>query len=185
MCSSLLSTNLLPPVLAGLVMAGILAATISSSDSYLLIAASAFAKNIYHGLMKKNASDKSVLWMSRLALLIICAIAIFIAMDEDSVIFTIVSFAWAGFGATFGPLMLFSLFWKRINRAGAIAGMIGGGVMVFVWNLLISPMGGIWDIYELLPAFIFSSICIVVVSLLTKEPSREIQEEFEAVCSKA
>ena len=181
----LLSTNLLPPVLAGLVMAGILAATISSSDSYLLIAASAFAKNIYHGLMKKNASDKSVLWMSRLALLIICAIAIFIAMDEDSVIFTIVSFAWAGFGATFGPLMLFSLFWKRINRAGAIAGMIGGGVMVFVWNLLISPMGGIWDIYELLPAFIFSSICIVVVSLLTKEPSREIQEEFEAVCSKA
>lgn len=181
----LLATNLLPPVLAGLVMAGILAATISSSDSYLLIAASAFAKNIYQGLMKKDASDKSVLWMSRLALLIICAIAIFIAMDENSVIFSIVSFAWAGFGATFGPLMLFSLFWKRINRAGAIAGMIGGGVMVFVWNLLIRPLGGIWNIYELLPAFIFSSICIVVVSLLAKEPSKEIQEEFEAVCNKA
>ena len=90
-----------------------------------------------------------------------------------------------GFGATFGPLMLFSLFWKRINRAGAIAGMISGGVMVFVWNLLIRPLGGIWDIYELLPAFIISSICIVVVSLLTGEPSREIQDEFDAVKNKA
>ena len=132
-------------------MAGILAATISSSDSYLLIAASAFAKNIYQGLLKKDATDKHVMWMSRLALLLICAIAIVIALDEDSVIFTIVSFAWAGFGATFGPLMLFSLFWKRINRAGAIAGMVSGGVMVFVWNLLVRPLGGIWDVYELLP----------------------------------
>ena len=79
----------------------------------------------------------------------------------------------------------FSLFWKRINRAGAIAGMISGGVMVFVWNLLIRPLGGIWDIYELLPAFIISSICIVVVSLLTGEPSREIQDEFDAVKNKA
>lgn len=181
----LLSRNLLPPVIAGLVMAGILAATISSSDSYLLIAASAFAKNIYQGIVKKDASDKQVLWMSRLALLVICAIAIVIALDENSVIFTIVSFAWAGFGATFGPLMLFSLFWKRTNRAGAIAGMIGGGVMVFVWNLLVRPLGGVWDIYELLPAFIFSSICIVVVSLLTKEPGKEIQDEFEAVRNKA
>lgn len=177
----LLSTNLLPPIIAGLVMAGILAATISSSDSYLLIAASAFAKNIYQGLLKRDATDKHVMWMSRLALLIICAIAIVIALDEDSVIFTIVSFAWAGFGATFGPLMLFSLFWKRINRAGAIAGMISGGVMVFVWNLLVRPLGGIWDVYELLPAFIISSVCIVVVSLLTAEPSREIQDDFEAV----
>ena len=181
----LLATRLLPPVIAGLVMAGILAATISSSDSYLLIAASAFAKNIYQGLVKKDASDKQVLWMSRLALLVICAIAIVIALDENSVIFTIVSFAWAGFGATFGPLMLFSLFWKRTNRAGAIAGMIGGGVMVFVWNLLVRPLGGLWDIYELLPAFIASGICIVVVSLRTTEPGREIQEEFEAVRSKA
>ena len=180
-----LATNLLPPVLAGLVMAGILAATISSSDSYLLIAASAFAKNIYQGLWKKDATDKHVLWISRLALLAICLIAIVIALDEDSVIFTIVSFAWAGFGATFGPLMLFSLFWKRINRAGAIAGMVGGGVMVFVWNLLVRPLGGFWNIYELLPAFIFSSLCIVVVSLATKEPDKAIQEEFEAVRSKA
>ena len=176
-----LSTNLLPPLLAGLVMAGILAATISSSDSYLLIAASAFSKNIYQGLLHKKATDKQVLMISRITLLVITAIAIVIALDENSVIFSIVSFAWAGFGATFGPLMLMSLFWKRINRAGAIAGMISGGVMVFVWNLLVRPLGGIWDIYELLPAFLFSCLCIVVVSLLTAPPSKEIQKEFDEV----
>lgn len=177
----LLATNLLPAVLAGLVMAGILAATISSSDSYLLIAASAFSKNIFQGLIHKKASDKQVLVISRITLLAITGVAIIIALDENSVIFNIVSFAWAGFGATFGPLMLMSLFWKRINRWGAIAGMIGGGIMVFVWNLAIRPLGGIWDVYELLPAFIFSCICIVVVSLLTPAPSKEIQQEFEEV----
>ncbi len=140
-----LATTSLAPILAGFVMAGILAATISSSDSYLLIAASAFAKNI----------------------------------------FQIVSFAWAGFGATFGPLMLFSLFWKRTNRAGAIAGMVGGAGMVFLWKLVISELGGVFAIYELLPAFIFSAICIVVVSLLTKAPSKEIEEDFEAVRSES
>lgn len=177
----LLATNLLPPVLAGLVMAGILAATISSSDSYLLIAASAFSKNIYQGLLHKKASDKEVLWISRLTLLLITVIAIVIALDENSVIFTIVSFAWAGFGATFGPLMLFSLFWKRINLAGAIAGMLSGGAMVFIWKLLVRPIGGVWDVYELLPAFIFSCLCIVVVSLLTNAPSEEMNREFEEV----
>lgn len=177
----LLATNLLPAVLAGLVMAGILAATISSSDSYLLIAASAFSKNIFQGLIHKKASDKQVLVISRITLLAITGVAIIIALDENSVIFNIVSFAWAGFGATFGPLMLMSLFWKRVNRWGAIAGMIGGGVMVFVWNLAIRPLGGIWDVYELLPAFIFSCVCIVVVSLLTPAPSKEIQQEFEEV----
>ena len=177
----LLSTRLLPPLLAGLVMAGILAATISSSDSYLLIAASAFSKNIYQGLLHRKATDKQVLLISRVTLLVITIIAVFIALDENSVIFAIVSFAWAGFGATFGPLMLLSLFWKRINRAGAVAGMIGGGVMVFVWKLLIRPIGGVWNIYELLPAFLFSCLCIVVVSLLTAPPSEDIQKEFEDV----
>ena len=181
----LLATNLLPPLIAGFVMAGILAATISSSDSYLLIAASAFAKNIYQGLFRRKASDREVLNVSRLTLLLIAVVAIIIALDENSVIFTIVSFAWAGFGATFGPLMLFSLFWKRTTREGAVAGMIGGAGMVFVWNLLIRPLGGMWDIYELLPAFVFSCICIVAVSLLTPEPSEEIKREFEEVQSKA
>ena len=176
-----LSTSFLPPLLAGFVMAGILAATISSSDSYLLIAASAFAKNIFQGVCKKNASDKQVMWVSRITLLAIAAIAMIIALDENSVIFKIVSFAWAGFGATFGPLMLFSLFWKRTTRAGAVAGMVGGAGMVFLWKLVIAPLGGAWAIYELLPAFIFSSICIAVVSLLTPAPSKEIEEDFEAV----
>ena len=176
-----LSTNFLPPLIAGLVMAGILAATISSSDSYLLIAASAVAKNIFQGVVKKNATDKQVMWVTRITLLIIAVIAIIIALDSNSVIFNIVSFAWAGFGATFGPLMLFSLFWKRINRAGAIAGMASGAIMVFIWKLVLKPLGGLFGIYELLPAFIVSCIFIVVVSLLTKAPSKEIEEDFEAV----
>ncbi len=174
-----LSTKLLPPLAAGLVMAGILAATISSSDSYLLIAASAFSKNIFQGILKKDATEKQVMNISRITLLTVALFGILIAMDENSVIFTVVAFAWAGFGATFGPIMLFSLFWKRTNLAGAIAGMLSGGISVFIWKLLIKPMGGIFGIYELLPAFIVSCIFIVVVSLLTKEPSKEIQEEFE------
>ncbi len=180
-----LSSNLLPPILAGLVMAGILAATISSSDSYLLIAASALAKNIYQGICCKKASDKQVMRITRITLLVITAIAILIALDEKSIIFTIVSFAWAGFGATFGPLVLMSLFWKRINRPGAIAGMLSGGITVFVWKLLVRPLGGVWNIYELLPAFIVSCIFIVVVSLVTPAPSVEIQEEFDKVAGKA
>ncbi len=180
-----MATSSLPAILAGFVMAGILAATISSSDSYLLIAASAVAKNIYQGIINKKASEKSVMTVSRITLLAIAIIAMLFALDENSVIFEIVSFAWAGFGATFGPLMIFSLFWKRINRAGAISGMVGGAGMVFLWKLVISQIGGIFAIYELLPAFIFASICIVVVSLLTKAPSKEIEEDFEAVKSGA
>ncbi len=176
-----LATSSLPAILAGFVMAGILAATISSSDSYLLIAASAFSKNIFQGIFKKNATDKQVMLVSRITLLVLTLIGIIIALDENSVIFDIVSFAWSGFGATFGPLMIFSLFWKRINKAGAIAGMVSGAGMVFLWKLVISKLGGVFEIYELLPAFIFSSICIIVVSLLTKAPSKEIQEDFEAV----
>lgn len=174
-----LSTSFLPPLFAGFVMAGILAATISSSDSYLLIAASACAKNLYQGIWKKDADDKSVMRVTRITLLVIAAIAIVIALDEQSVIFKVVSFAWAGFGATFGPLMLFSLFWKRINRPGAIAGMISGGVMVFVWKLGISKLGGIFGIYELLPAFLISSIFIILVSLMTAPPSEQLCQDFE------
>ena len=176
-----LATSSLPALLAGFVMAGILAATISSSDSYLLIAASALAKNIYQGVVKKEATDKQVMKITRATLLLIALVAIVIALDENSVIFKIVSFAWAGFGATFGPIMLFSLFWKRTTREGAIAGMVGGAGMVFLWKLVISKLGGAFGIYELLPAFIFSGILIVVVSLLTKKPSAEIEADFEAV----
>ena len=180
-----LSQALLPAVLAGIIMAGILAATISSSDSYLLFAASAVSKNLYEGILKKNQADgKKVMNLSRIMLLLIAVVGMIIAWDEDSVIFNIVSFAWAGFGATFGPVMLFSLFWKRINRPGAIAGMLSGGVMVFVWNLLLKPMGGIFGIYELFPAFVISCIVIVVVSLATEAPSGEIEKEFEQAAGK-
>jgi len=179
-----LSTSFLPPIIAGFVMAGILAATISSSDSYLLIAASAVSKNIYQGIFKKTATDKHVMNASRITLLVITVIAALLALDENSVIFQIVSFAWAGFGATFGPILLFSLFWKRTTRAGAIAGMIIGAAMVFIWKLLISNLGGVFAIYELLPAFIISSIVIVVVSLSTPKPSKEIEEDFESILVK-
>ena len=174
-----LSRHLLPPLLAGLVMAGILAATISSSDSYLLIAASAVSLNIFKGILKKDASDKQVMTMSRIILLLIAVVGVIIAMDENSVIFTIVSFAWAGFGAVFGPIMLFSLFWKRTTQAGAIAGMVTGGVMVFLWKLALKPLGGVFGIYELFPAFVLSCLVILVVSLLTPVPSAQIQQEFD------
>ena len=177
---SYIASTLMHPLFAGLVSAGILAATISSSDSYLLIAASAFSKNLWQRLFRKEASDKEIMHVGRAALLIIAFIGAIIAMDENSVIFTIVSFAWAGFGATFGPLMLFSLFWKRTTRSGAVAGMVSGAAMVFIWNFLVKPLGGIFGIYELLPAFIVSSIFIIAVSLLSAEPDESIKKEFEA-----
>ncbi len=181
----LMSTEMLPPLLAGLVSAGILAAAISSSDSYLLISASAVSKNVWQGLIRKNASDKETMWISRIVLVLITFFAIFVATGKNKVIFSIVDFAWAGFGATFGPLMIFSLFWKRTTYAGAIAGMIAGGGMVFLWNFFISKLGGVWGIYELLPAFLFSCIVIVVVSLCTKKPSEAIQKEFDSIRAKA
>ena len=174
-----LAKLLFHPVVAGVVMAGILAATISSSDSYLLIAASAVSKNLFEGIVKKDATDKQVMRVSRAVLLIISLIGIGIAWNEQSIIFEIVSFAWSGFGATFGPIILFSLFWKRVNRNGAIAGMLAGGVMVFIWKLLLKPLGGIFGIYELMPAFLVSCLFIVVVSLLTAKPSAEIEAEFD------
>ncbi len=173
-----LSQSLLPPLLAGIVMAGILAATISSSDSYLLIAASAFSKNIYEGILKKDASDKQVMQVSRIVLIAIALLGMVIAWNENSVIFTIVSFAWAGFGATFGPVLLFSLFWERISRKGAVAGMLTGGIMVFIWKMLLKPLGGVFGIYELFPAFVLSCIVIIIVSLSTEAPSQEIVAEF-------
>ena len=117
--------------------------------------------------------------VSRAVLLLITVFGMAIAWDENSVIFEVVSFAWSGFGATFGPIILFSLFWKRVNRPGAIAGMLAGGISVFVWKLLLKPLGGIFGIYELMPAFIVSCIFIVVVSLLTAKPSAEMEAEFE------
>lgn len=171
------ATAFLPPILAGFACAGILAASISSSDSYLLISTSALSENIYHGIFKQKASDKEIMWVTRISMAVITIIAMLIAWDSNSTIFGITSFAWAGFGATFGPLMLFSLFWKRTSYLGAILGMLTGGCMVFFWELVINPLGGIWSVYSLLPAFLASSLVIFVVSLLSK-PSEVIEKEF-------
>ena len=133
-----------------------------------------------NGVFRKDATDKQVMLVSRITLLLVSLFGIIVALDENSVIFKVVSFAWAGFGATFGPIILFSLFWKRTTRAGAIAGMVTGGGMVFIWNKLISKLGGVFAIYELFPAFVLSCIAIVVVSLLTKKPDQAILDEFEA-----
>jgi sodium/proline symporter len=176
-----LSQTLFHPLFAGLVMAGILAAAMSSSDSYLLIAASAVSKNIFKGAFKKNATDKQIMGISRIALCVIALVGIAIAWNENSVIFQVVSFAWAGFGAAFGPLVLFSLFWKRTTNFGAMAGIVGGGLMVFLWKLVIRPWGGVWNIYELLPAFIFGCICIVLCSVIDNPPKQAILDEFELV----
>jgi sodium/proline symporter len=167
--------------LAGVVLSGILAASMSSSDSYMLIASSAVAKNIVGGLLWKNASDKAIMWVARITLLLVTGFGTWIALSGDTSIFRVVSYAWAGFGAAFGPLILFSLFWRRTNLPGAIAGMVGGGLTVVLWKEVISKLGGVFAIYELLPAFAVSCLCIVVVSLLTRRPSQEITAEFDAV----
>ncbi len=168
-------------IIGGLILAGIMACTMSTSDSQLLVSASSISENLLQECAGVKLSKKTSMLVARVTVLAIAVIAVILAKNPDSSVFRIVSFAWAGFGAAFGSVMLFSLFWKRANRNGALAGMVVGGVMVFVWKFLISPMGGIWGIYELLPAFICSAIAIVVVSLLTAPPSKEIIEEFESV----
>ncbi len=179
--------KLVPPILAGVIMSGILAATISSSDSYLLIAASAFSKNLYQGIFKKNATDRQVMRCSRIVLVIIALFGVVVALDENSIIFNVVSFAWAGFGAAFGPLMLISLFWKKVTHSAAILGMLSGGAMVFIWEYVFTPMGKIlgisWlTVYELLPAFLVSTAVIFLVTKLSKKGvSEEITKEFDEV----
>ena len=119
--------------------------------------------------------------VARASVILIAVIAVFLANNPNSSVFRVVSFAWAGFGAAFGPVMLFSLFWKRTTKWGALAGMISGGAMVFIWKFVIAKIGGVFAIYELLPAFIIASVFIVIVSLIDKKPSLEIVNEFETV----
>ena len=180
--ASLLSQNgIVPALLAGLVLAGILASTMSTADAQLLASASSISHNILRGVFHVKLTNKQEMLIARITVFAVAVLGVFMARNPNSSVFGIVSFAWAGFGAAFGPLMLFSLFWKRTNRWGALAGMLSGGVMIFVWKFFIRPLGGIFNIYELLPAFIVSSAAIVIVSLLTKAPEKEIVEEFESV----
>ena len=168
-------------LLAGVILAGILASTMSTSDSQLLAASSAVSSDILGAFRKDSSNKNGSMAAARITLLVISVVAAFIARNPDSSVFAIVSFAWAGFGAAFGPVVLFSLFWKRTNKWGALAGMVCGGSMVFIWKYLIRPLGGIWNIYELLPAFLIACAAIVIVSLLTPKPSKEIEEEFDRV----
>ena len=167
-------------LMAGVILSGILAATMSTADSQLLAAASSVSQDLVQDFMGIKLSTKKTMLAARATVIAIAIIGVVLAWDPNSSVFRVVSFAWAGFGAAFGPVVLFALFWKRSNKWGALAGMATGGVMVFVWKYLIAPMGGAWAIYELLPAFLCACVAIVVVSLLTPAPGKEVTDDFEA-----
>ena len=167
--------------IAGIFHCAILAASMSTADSQLLSAASAVSRDFFKGIVKKDADEKAVLNVGRITVFAIAAVAFFLSLNPESSIFGLVSYAWAGFGATFGPAILFALFWKRSNRQGILAGLVAGGVMVFVWKFCVRPIGGVWNVYELLPAFIVASAAIVVVSMLTPKPSADIEKIFDEV----
>ena len=172
--------GVLAAVLAGLILAGILAATMSTADSQMLAAASSVSQNILQEFGHMKLTEKQSLFAARLTIICVSVVGVVLARDPDSSVFGIVSFAWAGFGGAFGAVVLCALFWKRCNWQGALAGMLCGGLMVFVWKYLISPLGGVFGIYELLPAFLFSLVACVVVSLATPAPGADIEAEFEA-----
>ncbi len=183
--TDILSKNgFLAAVLGGVILAGILAATMSTADSQMLVAASGVSENIVQDFFGKKLTEKQSLMVARGTILAIAAIGLFLAKDPNSSVFGIVSFAWAGMGAAFAGVMICALFWKRTTLQGALAGMISGGAMVFIWKYAVRPMGGILDIYELLPAFLVSLAMIIIVSLATKAPSQEILDEFESVNAK-
>ena len=167
------------PVIAGILLAAILAAIMSTADSQLLVAASAFTEDIYRIIVKRDAEEKELVWMGRFAVIAISAIAYLIARDPNNSVMGLVSYAWAGFGAAFGPVILFSLFWRKTTRNGALGGMIVGGLVVIVWKQL---SGGIFDMYEIVPGFLLSCITIYLLSILDKDgPAEEILKEFDHV----
>ena len=168
-------------IVAGVILAGILAATMSTADSQLLAAASSVSQDITAEFMGVKLDEKKSLLLARMTVIGIALVGLVLAWNPNSSVFRVVSFAWAGFGAAFGPVMLLSLFWKRSNKAGAMAGMIAGGAMVFIWKFVLAPMGGVFSIYELLPAFIFALAADVIVSLLTPAPDSAIVSTYEAV----
>ena len=175
----LCSQMILPSFLCGIVVSGILAASMSSSSSYLLMAGASIAENIFRGLIKKDATEDQVMVVARITLVLVFLFGILVAADQNSTIFMVVAYAWAGLGASFGPLTLCSLYYRRLNRAGAIAGMLSGTAVVLIWKNFLTPLGGIFEIYELLPAFIVSLLCIIIVSRLTKAPDRWVLDAFD------
>ena len=165
-----------PSFVAGLFLCAILAAAMSTADSQLLVASSAFSRDVYKGLLKKDAKEKEVLNVSRITVFIIAAVAFVIALNPKSSIFSLVSYAWAGFGAAFGPVILLALFWRGMTRNGALAGLIAGGVTVIIWHNL---KGGVFNIYEILPGFFACLIFAVAFSLLQKNKDAEMLAEFD------
>lgn len=177
----LMVDSLFHPLIGGIFLAAILAAVMSTADSQLLVTSSAFTKDFYQVVLKKDASDKHLVMISRLAVVAIAIIAFTIATNPESSVLGLVSYAWAGLGASFGPVVLISIYWKRMTRNAAIAGMLTGGLTVIIWKKLSGGLFGLFDVYEILPAFIFASIVIFVVSLIDKAPENEIIEEYDKV----
>ncbi len=173
--------NILAALLAGIILAGILAATMSTADSQLLAAASSISQNLLQDFGKKKLDTGTSVKIARVTVIVISVISIVLASDPNSSIFEIVSFAWAGFGAAFGPIVLCALFWKRSNKWGALCGMIAGGAMIFIWKYGIARLGGAFAIYELLPAFLVALVINIVVSLLTAAPDESIIKTYEEV----
>ena len=168
------------PAIGGIFLAGVLAAIMSTVDSQLLVASSSVTKDFYQVFIKREASDKELVIIGRIAVAIIAAIAFVMALNPDNKVLDLVSYAWAGLGSTFAPIIVVSLYWKDMNRHGAFAGMLVGGITSIVWNKL---SGGMFEIYELLPGFVFATIAIFVVSKLTGGAQQVIKDEFEKVQS--
>lgn len=170
--------NMYPAFIAGIFLCAILAASMSTADSQLLAASSAVSQDIFKGLIKKNAEEKEVMIISRFTVFLIALIALLLSLNPKSSIFNLVSFAWSGFGGTFGPLILLSLYWKRTTAPGAIAGLICGGITDVVWHYIPASVAKIFGLYEILPAFIVCLVVTVLISLLTK-PDAEVLTKFE------
>ncbi|MEG9499195.1 sodium:solute symporter family transporter, partial [Mannheimia indoligenes] len=170
-----LSKLLFNPWIAGILLSAILAAVMSTLSCQLLICSSAITEDFYKGFIRPNATQKELVWLGRLMVLAISVLAIVLAQDPNSKVLGLVSYAWAGFGCAFGPVVILSLFWKRMNAAGALAGMLTGALVVVFWNDIVPNSG----IYEMIPGFILAMIAIVVVSLITPEPRKEIVATFE------
>lgn len=170
-------TGLFPVFIAGIFLSAILAAIMSTADSQLLVTASAITEDFYHNKIRPNASAKELMWVSRICVIAVAIIAALIATDQNSTVLGLVEYSWAGFGSAFGPLVLCSLFWRRTNKQGAYAGIIVGGVVDLVWAQL---QGGIFELYEIVPGFLCGLIAIIVVSLATAAPEKEITDAFDS-----
>ncbi|MGR5068362.1 MULTISPECIES: sodium/proline symporter PutP [Vibrio] len=172
----LLVNTVFHPVIAGILLAAILAAVMSTADSQLLVSSSALAEDFYKQVIKPNASSEEVVMIGRVGVIVISLIALFLAMTPDSSVLGLVSYAWAGFGAAFGPAVVLSLYWNGMNRNGALAGILVGGITIVVWKQL---TGGWFDVYEIVPGIIFSTIAIVLVSKMTGGATQEVIEQYK------